>query len=261
MSLRYAFVALIVALPASAWAQAPGSWLVDQSTKCKLWWPDDPYAYLAPGGTYTYSSVHWKGACQNGVAKGHGSFEFAGVRRYPDKPSEAASFTQAGEGDFTDGKMTGKGFANQQASGIVERSEGEFRDGLLNGKGFKTGQTDTSFSRYEGGFRDGKEDGWGVATLETWQSTTRDHAYFHRYEGEYRNGKRNGKGIQVDGRKGCSRQQRYEGEYKNGAMDGRGTLRTIDGKTYTGVFKEGGFGNLDSLDLFASSDDIDKVCH
>jgi hypothetical protein len=251
----------VLALPGMAWAQAEGNWLVDQKTRCKFWWPQ-PNDVSGSEWTYTYSSPRWSGACRNGTAQGRGTFEFVETRRY--KQGDAWTYTTSGEGDFVAGKLAGKGFTTASQGKNVTRREGEFRDGLLNGKAVLTTESPTSFERYEGGFVDGKKSGWGVDVNESWRPPmTREHAWYWRYEGEYRNGDWNGKGVYTGGKKGCSSQEKYEGEYANGRWHGRGTMRTIDGKTYTGVWNEGTLNNnpkLSTIELHALADDIDKVC-
>ena len=248
----------LMAVCGSAWAQDPGSWLVDAKTRCKFQWQERPHNSEE---IFTYSSPHWTGACRNGLASGHGTFEFAVGWRFLDQPPR--SFTQSGEGDFVDGKFTGRGFTSRRGPTSVVRYEGEFRDGLLNGKGVETSETATSLQRYEGGFIDGKKNGWAVEINESWSKVSREHAYFWHYEGEYRDGEWSGKGVYISGKKGCSAQEKYEGEYQDGRWHGRGTLRTIDGKTYTGVWNQGTLNNnskLSTIELHALAADIDKVC-
>ncbi len=239
----------------SAWAQASGNWLVDAKTQCKFQWQEGPHSAEE---IYTYSSPHWTGACRNGMASGHGTFEFAVVWRFMDQPPR--SFTQSGEGDFVDGKFTGKGFTSRRGPTSTVRYEGEFRDGLLNGKGIETRETATSLRRYEGDFIAGKKNGWAIEISEEWPKTSRERAYFWRYEGGYRDGEWSGKGVYVSGKKGCAVQEKYEGEYQGGRQHGRGTYRTIDGKTYTGVWNQGQLGNVATIQLHALAADIDKVC-
>jgi hypothetical protein len=257
LRLSLVVLAFFVTSGVTAWAQAPGGWLADPKTNCKFWWPNE-----APDSnwTYTYSSAHWAGACRNGTASGRGTFDFTVAWHLGD--GEAKTFVQSGEGDFVNGKLTGKGFTTFRQYIAVIRHEGEFRDGLMTGRGVETREGDKLFERYDGEFRDGKKNGWGVETNEAWsgQGQTRDRAYFWRYEGEYRDGDWNGRGVYVSSKKGCSAQMKYEGEYKNGRWDGRGTLTTLDGKTHSGIFSEGSLGRLSTIEAVPLAADFDKVC-
>jgi hypothetical protein len=247
---RYVVIALALFMPGVAWAQAEGTWLVDARSKCKFWWPPEPY----DAESFTYSAPRWGGACRNGLASGHGTFEFAVVWRLPDQSQR--SYTQSGEVDFVDGKFSGKGFTSRRGPSSVSRYEGEFRDGLLNGKGIEIGETATSLGRYEGGFLNGKKNGWGIDNHESWQGKTRDRADYFRFEGEWRDGQLNGPGVYVRGTKGCSAEMRYEGEFVNGRWNGRGTLKAL-GKTYTGVWSDGQLGNVSTFEVVR---DVDKAC-
>lgn len=256
MWLRGLLAMMFMALWSPVWAQPAGNWLVDQSTKCKLWWPNEA---TSPNESYAYSAVRWTGSCKNGMAAGHGTFEFAVTWRYSDRAP--VSSAQSGEGDFVAGKFTGKGFTSRRnsKSGHVSRREGEFRDGFLNGRGIEVSESAESFDRFEGEYRDGKRNGWGVDNNEEWKSSTRDHAYFFRYEGEYRDGEENGRGVYVRGRKGCHYQIKYEGEYRDGRMNGRGTMTTKDGRPHSGMFENGNLVGT-SIGIFELVADIDQSC-
>jgi hypothetical protein len=147
----------------SAFGAHAGEWLTDSTTQCKIWSPDET----------PYLQIRWMGDCKNGKANGVGVLEWlkdgelqsVAQRTYVDgwlQIRSRGSFTWPNgsqyEGDFLDGKHTGKGVFT-----------------LPNG------------DRYEGDFVDGKRTGKGVFTWSSKES----------YEGEFLNDKFHGKGVLI----------------------------------------------------------------
>src|SRR5690242_1390743 len=137
-------VSLIVASASPALA-AGGEYFTDSKSRCKLWWPTKE-PYYDEGkivATYTILSVKWTGTCGKGMAQGRGTFEVA--EKYVYEGEKPRVTTSRGEGEFVDGKLTGRGFYvdtyDTEAGSL--RTEGEFRDGVLNGKGFTVGDGPT----------------------------------------------------------------------------------------------------------------------
>jgi len=256
-TIRLAALAALL-LPAlaspAAHAQEGGTWLTDQNSKCRLWWPSESQG---EEDRYAYSGLHWNGPCRNGLANGHGRFDFAVVWRFADQAPVAS--VQSGEGDFAGGKLAGRGFTVRKGPVYTSRREGEWRDGVLNGRGVESSESATSFARSEGTFANGKLNGPGVSNNEEWKGATRERAYFFRYEGDYANGQQEGRGLYVRGRKGCALQIKYEGEYRGGRMNGRGTFTTKDGRTHAGMVNDGDLVGT-NIGIFELVADIDRSC-
>ncbi len=248
----------LFALGGSAWAQAAGTFFTDAKSRCKLWWPaKEPYYDDGKiAATWTILSVKWIGTCAKGIAQGRGTFEV--VEKFLPEGSEPQITTFRGEGDFVDGKLSGRGFyvGTYDKSPGIRRVEGEFRDGVLNGRGFESYESSDSKSRFEVTFRDGKADGWGVRTSDYVYNGRRR---WYRVEGDYRDGKLNGRGIRGQGQVGCKAEERYEGEFKDDRFHGRGTLTAYDGKVYTGVWQEFELGGKGLFDL-SSTTLLDELC-
>lgn len=147
-------------------AQA-GEWMTDSTTQCKIWNPDE-----TPDLT-----IRWTGECKNGRANSIGVLEWL----------KDGKLQSASQRTYIDGWL------QIRSSGSFtwpngSRYEGEFLDGKHTGKGVFTLPNG---NRYEGDFVDGKRTGKGVFT---WPNK-------ERYEGEFLNGKFHGNGalIATDG--------------------------------------------------------------
>ncbi len=87
-----------------------GGWIADVSTGCRVWNPNP-----SPGET-----IKWSGACSNNLATGKGTVQWY----LNGKPGNRD------EGDFVDGKSTGKYVSVFPDGG---RFEGEFPEGKYKG--------------------------------------------------------------------------------------------------------------------------------
>jgi hypothetical protein len=132
-----------MAVPAYA-----GAWVVDPKSGCQVWSPNPQLE----------ESVAWSGSCAKGRAEGHGVTQW----------SKDGSPSETDEGEWRDGRQTGKG--TQTWSG--GRYEGELSGGEPNGYGILTLQK----LHYEGDFRNGKPNGVGTLTAgtETVRGTWKD---------------------------------------------------------------------------------------
>jgi hypothetical protein len=128
--------ALWICFSLIAFEARAGEWLTDSKSGCRVW---DPSPQLE-------ESVRWSGACANGLAEGHGAARWI----------KAGAAIETDEGEWHEGRQTGKGTQNWPAGGY----DGDIADGLPNGQGILTLQK----LRYEGQFRDGKPNGTGSLT-------------------------------------------------------------------------------------------------
>ena len=129
------------------------------------------------------------------------------------------------EGDFVDGRRTGKG-TYYYANG--DRYEGDFVDGKCTGKGtYYCGEKSKwAGDRYEGDFVDGMYTGKGTYYF----------ANGKRDEGDFVNGVFNGKGKTY----WSNGNLKYQGEYLNDKYHGYGKLYHEDGSLdYEGFFENG----------------------
>jgi MORN repeat len=136
-----------------AQAQA-GAWITDTGAGCKVWNP-----HPQPN-----ESVHWSGACADGLAQGRGAAQwFRNNLPFETDEGEWGAGRQAGygtqvwpsgryDGDLVDGEPHGHGVMIVQGT----RYEGEFRNGRPNGAGTLTdGYGSFSGAWTNGCFRDG----------------------------------------------------------------------------------------------------------
>ena len=125
------------------------------------------------------------------------------------------------EGDFDDGELTGIGILTYENGDIYE---GNFDDGKRTGKGIYTWKNGDV---YEGNFVDGKLTGKGI---HTWSEGGKWSGYV--YEGDFVDGKRTGKGILTQDSGDI-----YEGEWVDDEKTGTGTYTFADGDIYEGNIK------------------------
>ena len=151
-----------------------------------------------------YSDGVYEGNFVDGKRTGKGKFTWSSSDVY--------------EGDFLDCKRTGKGKFTR-ANGSVY--EGDFVDGKRIGKGkFTWADGDV----YEGDFVDNKRTGKGKYT---WSSG-------NVYEGNFVDGKRTGKGKYT-----WPSGDVYEGDFVNGKITGKGKFTWSNGDVYEGDWVDG----------------------
>ena len=172
-----------------------GEWIADVGTGCKVW-NSNP----SPG-----ESIKWSGPCSHDLASGKGTLQWYINGRLNGRD----------EGDFIDGKQTGK-VASINPNG--NRFEANFVDGNQVGKGVLTY---ANGDRYEGDFVDGIQTGHGVKT----------YANGDRYEGNFTGGNITGKGVYV-----WHNGDRYEGDFVDGKMEGYGELTFKIGQINHGIW-------------------------
>lgn len=126
----------LVAAPASAQTPAPGGFVADPGTGCRVWNP-----HPQPD-----EAVSWSGPCVNGLAQGAGHLQWL----------KAGKPYEKDEGEWRDGRQAGRG-SQDWSSG---RYDGELSGGEPHGRGVLTLRT----ARYEGEFRNGRPDGSGTMT-------------------------------------------------------------------------------------------------
>jgi hypothetical protein len=145
---RIGAAALFIYLSVAAFEAKAGEWLTDAKSGCRVW---DPNPQLE-------ESVLWSGSCVNDVAEGRGTARWI----------KGAATVETDDGDWHDGRQTGKGTQSFSAG----RYEGDIVDGLPNGQGILALQK----LRYEGQFRDGKPNGVGrlIQGNESLQGTWKD---------------------------------------------------------------------------------------
>ena len=119
-------------------AAAAGSWQADPVTGCKVW-----NAFPNLNDSFT-----WTGGCKDGFLEGSGLFEWISPNGAP-----AGKY----EGSIMGGKFHGKGRLTYTDGAVYE---GDFIDGKRTGKGVFIWAEDGQ--RYEGEFVDGKRHGYGV---------------------------------------------------------------------------------------------------
>ena len=123
--------------------------------------------------TITYNNGNtYHGQTRNGIPHGRGAFTWKGTGEYADREGRY-------EGDFVDGKRTGRG-VKVWPNG--DRCEGQWRDNKQHGHATCAW---ANGNRYEGDFVDGKRTGRGVFTFSNGD----------RYEGDFVDGKRTGRGV------------------------------------------------------------------
>jgi hypothetical protein len=137
---RAALVASVLtisaAAPAATQPAAPGQFVADLQSGCKVWNP-----HPQPGET-----VLWSGPCANGLAEGAGRLQWL----KDGKPYERD------EGAWRQGRQEGRG-SQDWTSG---RYDGELSGGEPQGQGVLTLRT----ARYAGEFQAGKPNGTGTLT-------------------------------------------------------------------------------------------------
>jgi MORN repeat len=146
-------VVLLAGVAVQDTAQA-GGWITDMSVGCKVWNPNPQ----------PNESLHWSGACANGLAQGRGAAQwFRNNLPFETDEGEWRAGRQAGygtqvwpsgryDGDLVDGEPHGQGVMIAQGT----RYEGEFRNGRPNGAGTLTdGRGSFSGAWTNGCFRDG----------------------------------------------------------------------------------------------------------
>lgn len=198
-------------------AKNPG-WLTDLQTHCRVWDSD----------VQPEESVHWQGACRNGVAEGPGVIQWT-----------SSKISQTMEGTLRAGRMEGRGFS---VFSNGNRVEAEFHDGMLEGlcvittaDGTKTTMhyhENTPVGRVQVVWTTGaKLDGDFDANQQL--HGTRTWPDGSTYEGDLKNYLADGKGafIRADG-------LRYKGDFVAGKMEGEGEMLFSDGGLYQGSFHD-----------------------
>ena len=197
---------------------------------------------------------------KDGIANGKGThILFWEKNKY--RPENKNNFRQKFEGNFSDGKPSGKGtltyydgskyigefggskefgndyfntnygnFRHGKGKHFDEKGkmfiDGEFKNGELNGKAtriyFKGGE---QTYKYIGDFKNSKRDGFGTLFFPD------GNIY---YKGEFKDDKVHGDGTANlrDGRK-------YQGQFEEGAISGLGIMTYPDGKVIKGVWVKG----------------------
>jgi hypothetical protein len=126
--------------------------------------------------------------------------------------------------------MHGKGKMTYTHKDIVYFTyEGDFVEGKKTGKGRFKDEFDDSYSVYEGDFVNGKPNGKGIRT--GFRGDSKTHTFIQ--EGDWVNGELHGKGKYLDN------SEIYEGDYINGKKYGRGILTYANGNVYEGDFVVG----------------------
>lgn len=213
-------------------AAAAGEWIAD-GKGCKVWNPVPKPA----------ETVVWSGACKNGFAEGEGTLLWfldgkpngrdMGMRLQGLLQGHVVSEAGNGnhfEGDYKDGKRTGKGVF-VWVNG--DRYEGDFLDAARTGKGVYVW---ANGDRYEGDFLAGARTGKGVyswasgnhyvgdfvASVRTGQGvfTWADKSI---YEGGWRDNLRQGYGRMInkvvcapDAKADCATSETFEGYWQDG---------------------------------------------
>ena len=136
-----------------------------------------------------------------------------------------------------------------------DKYEGEWKNGKANGQGTKTW---ASGGKYKGEWKFAKQHGQGTETWPEGDKYVGEYQYgkFHgqgtytwpsgnKYVGEFKNDKHHGQGTytSADGLK-------HVGEYRNNTRHGQGRY-VIDGKTYAGVFVDGGLTGKVGLKFYS----------
>jgi hypothetical protein len=127
-------VLVLVGTIAGAYSAAPGGWMADSGTGCRVWNP-----HPQPN-----ESVKWSGPCEDGLAQGRGIVQWLRNNR----PFETD------EGEWHEGRQTGDGTQVWPTG----RYEGQIASGEPNGHGVLTLQG----LIYRGEFRGGRPNGNGA---------------------------------------------------------------------------------------------------
>jgi len=214
---KFVLAAVFAAIGHSASAQpTQPSWIADSSTGCRVWIPVQSQD----------ESVSWAGDCRSGVAHGRGVLTANGDRY---------------EGEFVDGKQTGRGVAIFHDGG---RYEGDFIDGKRSGRGVMISRD----ARYDGQVVEGWPDGLGVLAMadgSRLEGVWRDRKFSgrrvvqisangDRYEEALQDGQPTGWGVKI-----WANGDRYEGKLIDGKQTGRGVYTWANGSRLEGEWLDG----------------------
>lgn len=184
---------------AGVWPAYAGQWLTEPASGCAVW-----DAQPVPDET-----IAWTGACTDGKASGRGVLTIF----------RAGRLVERNEGEFVDGKQSGRGTRDNPNGRYV----GTFKDGLFDGKGV---YASADGMRYEGEFKSGNLEGRGTLTF----------ASGLRYEGQFRVNTYNGRGSLT-----LANGAQYDGEYLLNQPHGIGVYRAANGSIYAGQWVHGCF--------------------
>ena len=115
---------------------------------------------------------------------------------------------------------------------------GDFRDGLFNGQGTYTwGEGDNKGDKYVGEWKNGKHNGQGTYTWGEGDNKG------DKYVGEFINNQKTGQGTCI-----YANGEKYVGEWKNGKSHGEGVYTLSDGRIIEGLFEDGQYKNILSVE-------------